>query len=349
MAQHDMLPAETVHDGRLGISDVVAGSCQADAVGPAGAEGSPQGRDSSPRPALHTPDEPVSLKGLGKLAVVLRSMWSQGEGRFALVVLACWIVVSLASIVWTPKKLWETDGYHVWAPPSADHLLGTDGTGADVFSWLMAGARTNLLIAILSVMLAGVVGVTLLMAMVSRSKMVSAISVVAVDALISIPTVLIALILAVPMGASIAVIILACGVGYGLNLARIARPQALLAAGSDYAVSARASGASGGYVLFRHVLPNSLPSIMVQLSLSAGTAILAESGLTYLGVGVPSGVPSWGHSLSTSVKLIDVYPLTVVWPGLTVTVVVVALNLFGDVLRQAIDPIVNTALRKVAA
>ena len=81
-----------------------------------------------------------------------------------------------------------------------------------------------------------------------------------------------------------------------------------------------------------------MPVAMVQISLSAGTVILAESGLTYLGIGVPSGVPSWGRVLSTSVSLIHVNPLSVVWPGLVVTLVVVALNLLGDVLRKVLDP-----------
>ncbi|MDF7663598.1 ABC transporter permease [Bifidobacterium sp. ESL0763] len=283
-----------------------------------------------------------------KAAVVLRSIWARGEGRFALVVLALWLAVSLISLVWTPQSLWSTDGYHVWQGPTAAHWLGTDGTGSDVLSWLMAGARTNLLIAVLAVALAGVLGMALTAAMVSRSATVSGVSAVLVDALISIPTVLIALILAVPMGASVAVIVIACGIGYGLNLARIARPQALLAANSGYVDSALANGASWFSVLVRHIMPNTMPTMTVQLSLSAGTAVLAESGLTYLGVGVPSGVPSWGHSLATSVKFIDVYPLTVLWPGLIVTVVVVALNVFGDVLRDAVDPVANPALREVA-
>lgn len=281
-----------------------------------------------------------------KAGIVLRSMWRRGEGRFALVVLALWVAVSLVSLIWTPQSLWATDGYHVWAKPSSAHWLGTDGTGADVFSWLMAGARTNLFIAVLAVVVAGALGTVLLGAMVSRSTALSNVSVVAVDALISIPTVLIALILAVPMGASVAVIVIACGIGYGLNLARIARPQALLAANSDYVGSALSYGASGLSVMLHHILPNAMPTIMVQLSLSAGTAVLAESGLTYLGVGVPSGVPSWGHSLATSVKFINVYPLTVLWPGLIVTLVVVALNVFGDVLRDALDPVANPELRR---
>ena len=151
--------------------------------------------------------------------------------------------------------------------------------------------------------------------------------------------------LAVPMGASVAVIVLACGFGYGLNLARVARPQALLAAHSMYVESALANGASAPRVFFTHIVPNIMPVLIVQCSLSAGTAVLAEAGLTYLGVGVPSGVPSWGHSLSTSVRFINIYPLTVLWPGLLVTIVVVALNLFGDALRDASDPLINPRLR----
>lgn len=298
---------------------------------------------------VRTNNAPANMgtKASSKFTVVLRSIWRRGEGKFALIVLALWLAVSLLSLVWTPKSLWATDGYHVWAKPSAAHWLGTDGTGADVFSWLMAGARTNLFIAVLAVVFAGALGILLMSAMVSRSSALSNVSVVAVDALISIPTVLIALILAVPMGASVVVIIIACGIGYGLNLARIARPQALLAANSDYVASALSYGASGFSVIWHHILPNAMPTIMVQLSLSAGTAVLAESGLTYLGVGVPSGVPSWGHSLATSVKFINVYPLTVLWPGLIVTIVVVALNVFGDVLRDVIDPVTNPELREV--
>ena len=282
----------------------------------------------------------------GYAAVVLRSMWRRASGRFPLMVIGLWVLVSVVSLFWTPRPLMQTDGYHTWQAPSMEHWLGTDGTGADVFSWLMAGSRTDLIIVILTVLVAAALGLLFVAAMVSRHTVLAGASVVVVDALISIPTVLIALVLAVPLGASVAVIVIACGFGYGLNLARVARPQALLVARSAYVESAMANGASGAYVLFRHIVPNILPVMLVQLSLSAGTAVLAESGLTYLGVGVPSGTPSWGHSLATTVRFISVYPLTVLWPGLVVTVVVVALNLFGDALRDAIDPVTNPALRQ---
>lgn len=278
--------------------------------------------------------------------IVLRSVWRRAEGRFSLTVLCLWVAVSVVSLFWTPQPITNTDGYHVWASGSLRHPLGTDGAGADVLSWLMAGSYVDLLIVVATVAFSAILGVALVSAMVARSVMLSSVSVVVVDALISIPTVVLALIVAVPLGASIAVVIVACSIGYGLNLARVARPQALLAARSEYVVSAAASGVTGLRILATHILPAIVPTMAVQLSLSAGTSILAESGLTYLGIGVPSGMPSWGHSLSTSASLVNVYPFAALWPGLVITVVVTALNVFGDMLRDAVDPVVNPRLRR---
>ena len=275
---------------------------------------------------------------------VVSSIWAKASGRYATIVIGLWLLTAAVSLVWTPYSLLDTDGFNAWASPSAAHPLGTDGTGADVLSWLMAGSRTNLMIAVLTVVVAAAIGLLLVAAMVSRSGALASTSVVVADALISIPTVLIALILSVPFGASAAVVIAACGCAYGLNLARILRPSAR----SAYVESALWSGASSVRVFFTHIVPNTLPVLCVQLSMSAGTSLLAEAGLTYLGVGVGAGVPSWGHSLSTSVKFISIYPMAVLWPGLVVTMVVVALNLFGDALRDALDPLTNPALREAA-
>ncbi len=279
---------------------------------------------------------------------ILKRIWDAAFGKFVCTTLAIWLFVAIVSFFWTPYSLLQTNGYEVWQKPSFAHLLGTDGTGADILSWLMAGSRVELLLVICTIMLASSVGMLLLGLMISKSNAIRGVSVMAVDALISIPTVLIALMLAVPLSTSVLVIILACGIGYGLNLARIIRPSALLVLQSDYVNSAISSGASRRYVLFRHVLPNIMPIAVVQLSLSAGTVILAESGLTYLGVGVPSGVPSWGRVLATSVTLIHVNPLAVVWPGLIVTVVVVALNLLGDVFSTVLNPSAKSTINYFA-
>ena len=243
------------------------------------------------------------------MKTVLSTIWAKAGGKYALIVIGAWLLVSALSLVWTPYSLLDTNGFNAWASP---------------------------------------IGLLLVAAMVSRSGALACTSVGVADALISIPTVLIALILSVPFGASAAVVIAACGCAYGLNLARILRPSALLAARSAYVESALWSGASSVSVFFTHIVPNTLPVLCVQLSMSAGTSLLAEAGLTYLGVGVGAGVPSWGHSLSTSVKFISIYPMAVLWPGLVVTMVVVALNLFGDALRDALDPLTNPALREAA-
>lgn len=279
---------------------------------------------------------------------ILKRIWRASFGKFVCVTLFLWIAIAAISLFWTPYSLLKTNGYEVWQKPSFAHLLGTDGTGADMLSWLMAGSRVELVIVICTVMISALIGTVLLSIMISKYKIIRATSVMAVDALISVPTVLIALMLAVPFGTNVLVIVIACGFGYGFNLARIVRPSANLVLQSDYVNSAISQGASRRYVLLRHVLPNITPVALVQLSLSAGTVILAESGLTYLGVGVQSGVPSWGRVLATSVTLIHVNPLAVLWPGLIVTIVVVALNLLGDVLRKVLDPCAKS-MNKVSA
>lgn len=282
-----------------------------------------------------------------RAAVIIRSMWARTTGRFALIVLALWVVLAIVASLWTPYALFDTDGYNVWSAPTGKHWLGTDGTGADVLSWLMAGSATDLIIVLITIAITIAFGLLLVTMVVSQTQALSVGFTVAIDALISIPTVLIALMLAVGLGASILVIVLACGFGYGLNLARVARSEALLAAKSDYVQAARMNGARGFSIMRRHIIPNIMPVLIVQSSLCAGTVLLAEASLTYLGIGVPSGVPSWGHSLSTSVRFISIHPMTVLWPGLCITLVVIALNLFGDALRDAADPLSNPQLRRL--
>lgn len=276
---------------------------------------------------------------------VFRELWSHGAGRFSLSVIVIWLAIASVSLFWTPRPIWETNGYEAWSAPSASHPLGTDGNGHDVLSWLMAGSWTELRIVLGVVTLSLLLGLLIVTQLVSRHAMVSEIAVVMVDTLISIPTVIVALLLAVPLGASILVVVFACSFAYALNFARIVMPRAKLVMNSGFVASARHSGVTGWQVFATHVMPNIAPVMIVQLSVSAGLAILAEAGLTYLGIGVPAGVPSWGHSLATSAKFINVFPLTVIWPGAVITLVVVALNLFGDSLRDAVDPLTNSRLR----
>ena len=176
----------------------------------------------------------IQVGAIQAMIKFLRRIWRGVIGKFVCIILCLWIFVAALSFVWTPYSLLETNGYEVWQKPSLKHWLGTDGTGADMLSWLMAGSRVEILLVISTVAIASVVGFVILSFTICRVQKIRSVSIMAVDALISIPTVLIALMLAVPLGASVLVIMLACGFGYGLNLARILRPSAVLVLKSNY-------------------------------------------------------------------------------------------------------------------
>lgn len=285
-----------------------------------------------------------------RASIILRSMWHRADGAYALAVLMAWLVVCAVSMFWTPYGLLYSDAHNVWDGPSAAHPLGTDGAGHDLLTWLMKGSVTQLGIVVLVVACTTVLGLLGVWASVGSHAGAgrgSRIWMVCVDTLIAVPTVLVAMLVSVPLGSSIAVIVIACSFAYALSMVRVTRPVAQLAAASPYVAASRSYGVGEGRIFFSHVVPAIAPMMAVQLSMSAGTAILAESGLTYLGIGVPAGVPSWGRSLATCAKLITVHPLTVIWPGLLITAVVVALNLLGDALRDCADPLANAALRRV--
>lgn len=278
--------------------------------------------------------------------IILASLCSQASGKYAMLMVGAWLLTAIVSLFWTPVSLSFTDGHNTWQAPSLTHPLGTDGTGADILSWLMAGCVTNGIIVLATLACTMLIGAALLNVMLIRTLNVGRLAIVAVDILLSIPSVLLALIIAVPYGASIGVIVAVCSMSYGANFARVMRPVVMEMNSSQYVEQAYLYGLNPWQIWWRHVVPNLWPYAIVQLSLCAATSVLAESGLTYIGVGVPSGVPSWGRSLSTSTSMITIHPAAAIWPGLLVACVVVALNIGGDALAKAGDPLQNPLLRQ---
>ena len=161
---------------------------------------------------------------------------------------------------------------------------------------------------------------------------------VVIDVLIAFPVVLIAMMLAATWGGSIGVVVLAVGVGFGANIARGVRGALARLRGSDVILMARASGSGPLRRLRDHLLPGVAPVLLVQVSWTAGLAILAEAGLSYLGYGAGPDTASWGRLLSELQPYIAVQPLAVLWPGLAITVAVLGCTLLGDGLRDALDP-----------
>jgi peptide/nickel transport system permease protein len=248
------------------------------------------------------------------------------------------LAAAAVATVWTPQDPFATDPFHRWLGPSAAHLVGTDGVGRDIFSYVLAASRTTVLVAALSSLVAALVGLVLASIGALGPRWVREPVAVLIDVLIAFPVLLIAIMLSAVLGSSLGSVIVAVGIGFGVNIARVARGEIRRVAGTGYVLAGRAAGLGPVRSLTDHVLPNIAPVFIVQLSLSAGVAVLSEAGLSFLGYGAPPSTPSWGRLLNDLQNYVTIYPLTVVWPGLAITVCVLGFNLFGDALREATDP-----------
>lgn len=268
----------------------------------------------------------------------LGRLWALGTGRFGIAVVAVVVLTALLSLVWTPFDPAAVDVRARWEGPSWPHLLGTEDNGRDILSLLMAGARTTVLVAVGAGLVATVVGLGLAALGALTPRWVREGVAVLVDILIAFPVLIIAMMISAVWGGSLWVVVWSVGIGFGVNIARVTRPELRRVLHSDFVLAGRASGLTGAQNLRRHLLPNVAPVFIVQLSWGMAVAVLAEAGLSYLGFGAPITQPSWGVLLSDLQSYIAVHPLTVVWPGLAITLTVLGLNLLGDALREASDP-----------
>lgn len=268
----------------------------------------------------------------------LARLWDTSTGRFGIVVVLVIVMTALISLFWTPFDPQASDIGDRWLPPSWPHVLGTDDTGRDILSLLMAGARTTVFVSVGAGIIATAVGIALAALGALTARWMRETVAVLVDILIAFPVLLIAMMISSVWGGSLWVVIWAVGIGFGVNIARVTRPELRRVQQSDFVLAARAAGLTPAQSLVRHLLPNVAPVFIVQLSWSMAVAVLAEAGLSYLGFGASVVDPSWGLLLADLQRYIGVHPLSVIWPGLAITITVIALNLLGDGLREATDP-----------
>ncbi|KJL46785.1 Oligopeptide transport system permease protein OppC [Microbacterium hydrocarbonoxydans] len=268
----------------------------------------------------------------------LRRLWATSTGCFGVIVVSIIALLALASLIWTPFDPQASEIKDRWMPPGWPHLLGTDDTGRDILSLIMAGARTTAFVSIGAGVVATLVGIALAALGALTARWLRETIAVLVDILIAFPVLLIAMMISSVWGGSLWVVIWSVGIGFGVNIARVTRPELRRVQQSDFVLAARASGLTTGQSLIRHLLPNVAPVFIVQLSWSMAVAVLAEAGLSYLGFGASVTEPSWGLLLADLQRYIGVHPLSVIWPGLAITITVLALNLLGDGLREATDP-----------
>lgn len=222
--------------------------------------------------------------------------------------------------------------------PSAQHIFGTDDLGRDIFVRILYGARYSLIIGCGSVIIGLVLGVILGSLAGYYGGAVDQVVMRATDILYAIPNIMIAVVIVSLLGASTLNLLLALCVTCATSFARIARASVMTLRDQEYIEAAQAMGLPTWKIILKHVLPNTLAPIIVQVTLLIGTTIIAASSLSFLGIGVPSPAPEWGAMLSGGRSYIRTSSYICVIPGLAIMLTVLALNLLGDGLRDALDP-----------
>ena len=221
---------------------------------------------------------------------------------------------------------------------TAEHLLGTDTLGRDVLSRLIYGARTTVLISLVALGTGGVVGTLLGLVSGYAGGWTDTIIMRFADAALGFPTILVALVIVVILGTGIGVIILAVALTVWARFARMIRGDVLAVRTQDFVTLARIDGVSPPILILKHIFPNVINTLMVITSLLVGQVILLEAALSYLGLGLPPGASSWGIMVAEGKEvIIDVWWLSL-FPGLAITIVVLAFNFIGDWLRDTMDP-----------
>jgi len=223
-------------------------------------------------------------------------------------------------------------------PGAPGHLLGTDGIGRDMLSRLIYGTRTALMVGVVALSMSATIGMMLGLTAGYFGGTTNAVIMRLVDAIMCFPAILLALTVAAALGAGLTNVMIAIGVGMMAPYARIMCGQVTSARENDYILAARTLGASNMRIMFLHVLPNCLPPMIVVMTMNMGITILAEAGLSFLGVGVTPPTPAWGSMVYEGYTYLRSHSFLSLVPGLAIMIVVFAFNMVGDGLRDALDP-----------
>ncbi|MEZ4679472.1 MAG: ABC transporter permease [Caldilineaceae bacterium] len=267
-------------------------------------------------------------------------------GTMGLSIVLFWFLVAIISLVWTPYPP-NTSAFLQNQPPSAENLLGTDHLGRDLLSRLMTGAQVILVktrlpggivlpggVAVWGVLGSLVVGVMLGLLSGYYGGWTDQVIMQILDALIAFPRIILYLVVIASLGQGDLVVILAITVTGAPGVARLARSLALDIKTREYVLAAQTRGESGMFIMFREILPNARGPLLVDAMLRVGYAIFAIATLGFLGIGLPPPDPDWGNMVNEARSYIFVNPLSVLWPSLAISTLVIGLNLFADGLNE---------------
>ena len=269
---------------------------------------------------------------------ISRALWNKPLGFWSFLVLVLISVFAIGANWLAPYGIDDSTGVYT-AAPGFGHLFGTDHLGRDVLSRTVFAGQVSLRVGFMAVALGTIVGGVAGLVSAYFGGYVDHVIQRIVDVMMSIPTILLALTVIASLGADALNVTLAIGVSIAPNTTRVARGSALAVKGLDYVTASQSLGSSPRRVIFRHILPNAAAPLIVIASVQLGTAIITEASLSYLGLGVPLNVPTWGNMLSgAGLTYMTKAPWMAIFPGLALTTTVLALNLFGDALRDILDP-----------
>jgi peptide/nickel transport system permease protein len=274
----------------------------------------------------------------GAVRAVLRVLARRPAAMFGAVVLLAIATLAIFAPWLAPYDPLATSWAAVRKAPSAAHWFGTDEVGRDVLARVIWGARASLAAGVIAVAIAVGVGVPIGMVAGYVGGWIDSVIGRLTDAMLAVPFLILAIALAAFLGPSLGNAMIAIGVTATPIFVRLARGQVLAARAEDWVEAARAVGNPPARILLRHILPNILPPVMVQATLAIASAIIAEASLSFLGLGQQPPAPSWGSMLNTAQRFLTQAPWMAIFPGVAIFVTVLSFNLFGDGLRDALDP-----------
>ncbi len=252
---------------------------------------------------------------------------------------AVFVAAALISFLWTPFDVTKLNIPEKLQTPSMEHWFGTDHFGRDIFSMIMVGARTSIAVALVAVSIGIVAGVPLGLAAAARhDSPLDEIIMRSNDLVFAFPALLIAIMITAIFGPSAINAIIAIGIFNIPVFARLSRAAALGLWTREFILAARVAGKSASRISVEHILPNMLNLLIVQGTIQFSLGILAEAGLSYVGLGAQPPIPSWGRMLAESQTMITFAPHLALFPGFAIVFTVLGLNLFGDGLRDYFDP-----------
>ena len=276
--------------------------------------------------------------GEGPWRLALRALLARRTAVFGAAVLVAVALLALLAPWVAPYDPLATSWSAVRKAPSAAHWFGTDEVGRDLLSRTIWGARASLSAGVIAVSIAVALGVPIGMLAGYVGGWVDAVIGRITDAMLAVPFLILAIALAAFLGPSLGNAMIAIGITATPIFVRLSRGQVLAARAEDWVEAARAVGNPPARILLRHILPNILPPVMVQATLAIAAAIIAEASLSFLGLGQQPPAPSWGSMLNTAQRFLTQAPWMAIFPGLAIFLTVLAFNLFGDGLRDALDP-----------